>query len=94
MSIDNKEDQIESITKHVMNLMNNATSVESIYFGEDESQIIKRLRNKGCALVIFVPEELKGVNVDEVELSMIEKGWESIRKMKNSVNVASMMKIK
>jgi len=39
---------------------------------------IDQLRDEGYAVVIFTPEELNGVNPNEVENSLVEAGLEII----------------
>lgn len=36
------------------------------------------LRDLGCAVIVFIPEELNGANPEQVEDLLIEKGWDVI----------------
>ena len=40
--------------------------------------MMRWLHDRGCAVVIWTEEELRGVNADDVEGSMIEWGGEAI----------------
>ena len=36
------------------------------------------LRDLGCAVIVFIPEELNGADPEQVEDILIEKGWDVI----------------
>lgn len=42
------------------------------------NEYCKQLRELGCAIVCFVPDELRGVNPEDVEDRMVEVGWDVI----------------
>lgn len=42
------------------------------------NEICKELRELGCAIVCFVPEELRGVDPYDVEERLVEEGWDVI----------------
>lgn len=44
--------------------------------------MLKELRNRGCAVVCFVPDELLGADPDHVEDRLVELGWEVIDALK------------
>lgn len=47
----------------------------------DMAELLKHtraLRDMGCAVVVFTPEELRGAAADDVEECMIQKGSEAI----------------
>ena len=47
----------------------------------DMTELLKHtraLRDMGCAVVVFTPEELRGAAAEDVESHMIEKGSEAI----------------
>ena len=37
-----------------------------------------RLHSLGCAVVVFMPEELNGADYDRVEEKMVETGWDVV----------------
>jgi hypothetical protein len=43
-----------------------------------EIEILRQLKDKGFAVVIITPEELKGANADDVEDRLIELSWDII----------------
>ncbi len=45
---------------------------------ENERNAIKSLREKGYAVCVFSPEELRGANVDDVEDGLVTAGWDVI----------------
>ena len=49
-------------------------------FSKEQLDAIALLREAGCAVVVFDPEELKGVEdkIDDIEERLIELGWDVI----------------
>jgi hypothetical protein len=47
----------------------------------NEVEVIKNLRDKGYAVVIFCEEELRGANAGHVEDRLVELGWDVIDSM-------------
>ena len=45
---------------------------------EDEVKVIRSLRDRGFACVIFTPEELRNAPNYKIEDSMVDSGWEAI----------------
>ena len=45
---------------------------------EQEWEVIRRLRQEGCAVVIFLPEEIRDASSEDVEDRMTEAGWQVI----------------
>jgi len=45
---------------------------------DEEVKMIRDMRNRGFAVVVFTTEELKGASSDGVEDRLIELGWEVI----------------
>ena len=39
---------------------------------------VRALRDLGCAVVCFVPEELRGADPDHIEDRLVEVGWDVI----------------
>lgn len=39
------------------------------------NDLCKQLRDLGCAVVCFVPDELQGASPEDVENQLIEFGW-------------------
>lgn len=40
-----------------------------------ELKALQGLKNKGYAIVVITPEELKGANADDVEDNLISESW-------------------
>lgn len=49
---------------------------------KDELKVIRALKDKGYAVVLFEPEELEGASPDRVEDRLIELGWDVISVLK------------
>ena len=49
---------------------------------EQEAETLHQLYMKGCAVVVFVPDELEGVSQEAVMDRMTETGWEVIETLK------------
>jgi hypothetical protein len=47
-----------------------------------KDQTVKELRNSGYSVVIFSPEELKGINLYYFEDELVGSGWEIIDGMR------------
>lgn len=45
---------------------------------EEELKVVRGLRDKGYAVIIWTPEELKNAPIDDVESRSIELGWDII----------------
>lgn len=45
---------------------------------EQDRGVIRRLRQEGCAVVVFLPEEIRDASSEDVEDRMIEAGWNCI----------------
>lgn len=45
---------------------------------DTEFEVIKTLREKGYAVVMFHPFELSGVDADIIEEKLVEYGWDTI----------------
>lgn len=45
---------------------------------EEENETIKSLRDKGCAVTVFLPQEIKNALEDNIENAMTEAGWKYI----------------
>ena len=50
---------------------------------QDEIKVLRELRVKGFAVVVFAPDELAGASQDTVEDLMIERGWDAIEDLKD-----------
>ena len=50
---------------------------------EELFEAIRKLRDYGCAVVVFTPEELEEAMPDRVEDRLIELGWEVIHDLKS-----------
>lgn len=42
------------------------------------AKLARELSDMGCAVVVFTPEELRGVNPKHVEDRLVEMGWDAI----------------
>ena len=40
--------------------------------------LCEELRSQGCAVCVFIPEELRGVDPRAVETLLVEYGWDTI----------------
>jgi len=49
----------------------------------EELKIIRSLREKGFAVVIFTPEELQNVPPDKMEDGLVDCGWSAIDILKH-----------
>lgn len=45
---------------------------------KEDIATLRRLRSQGCAVAVFVPDELTHSNTHRVEDAMIEAGWRQI----------------
>lgn len=45
-------------------------------------QLCDALRDRGCAVTVFLPEELAGASADQVEDLMCERGWDAIETLR------------
>lgn len=45
---------------------------------DNERETINALRERGFAVTIFTPEELRGADPGNVEADMVARGWDSI----------------
>lgn len=45
---------------------------------EEEVKIIRSLRDKGYAIAIFTPEELRNAPSYKIEDNMVDSGWRAI----------------
>lgn len=50
---------------------------------QDEIKVLRELRVKGFAVVVFTPDELAGASQDTVEDLMIQRGWDAIEDLKD-----------
>lgn len=50
---------------------------------ENEIQMLRELRVRGYAVVVFTPDELEGASQDQVEDLMIQRGWDAIEDLKD-----------
>lgn len=48
------------------------------YYTNEEYFTIQSLRDRGYAICIFSPDELRGANPQDVEGDMCVRGWDSI----------------
>lgn len=62
--------------------MSKATSTYSVVTSE-EAGVLKALRHKGYAVVIFDPEELQGVKPRYVEDELVSQAWVIIDALKD-----------
>ena len=49
----------------------------------DDVEALRSLRERGCAMVVWEPEELQGTPVDIMEERSIEIGWDIIDQFKD-----------
>ncbi len=47
-----------------------------------KDQTVKKLRDSGYSVVIFSPEELKGINLYYFEEELVGRGWEIVDSMR------------
>jgi hypothetical protein len=47
-----------------------------------KDQTVKKLRDSGYSVVIFSPEELKGINLYYFEEELVDRGWEIVDSMR------------
>ena len=45
---------------------------------DEEVEVIRKMRMRGFAVVIFTPKELMGAPEDDVESRLVELGWDVI----------------
>ena len=62
--------------------MSNTTSTYSVVT-RGEADVLKTLRHKGYAVVIFDPEELQGVKPRSVEEALVTEAWVVIDALKD-----------
>lgn len=63
--------------------MSNTTSTYSVVTSS-EAGVLKTLRSKGYAVVIFDPEELQGVKPRSVEDALVTEAWVIIDALKET----------
>ena len=49
---------------------------------EEATKVIRKLRDAGCAVTVFTPDELEGADPSTVEDMMVERGWNAIDTLK------------
>jgi hypothetical protein len=63
--------------------MSNTTEIEYEPITSEEAGILKALRHRGYAVVIFDPEELQGVKPRSVEEALVTEAWVVIDALKD-----------
>jgi len=44
----------------------------------EEVEMLRRLRDRGFAIVVFTPDELKSAPSDKIEDGLVQAGWDMI----------------
>jgi hypothetical protein len=50
---------------------------------DEQQRVIRELRNEGCAVIVWTPEELEGASAKHVQDRSIEVGWSIIDALKS-----------
>jgi hypothetical protein len=74
---------INPITKPNKPMSNTTTEIEYEPVTSEEAGVLKALRHKGYAVVIFDPEELQGVKPRYVEDELVNQAWGIIDALKD-----------
>lgn len=45
---------------------------------EEDIAALRRLRNAGCAVCVFLPHEMGDIDIEQVEDAMCKAGWNQI----------------
>jgi hypothetical protein len=45
---------------------------------DEDIAALRRLRNAGCAVCVFLPHEMGDIDIEQVEDAMCEAGWNQI----------------
>jgi hypothetical protein len=53
---------------------------------DKELDMLERLKQAGCAVVVFIPEELGVATPEDVEEYMIRRGWDVIYNLNQKTN--------
>jgi len=64
--------------------MNKKSPSEQPLIWNRSNMTVRELRDKGYAVIIWTPEEVKNCSIKDLEDLSIERGWEVIEQLKES----------